>query len=318
MNIYDVNELRSNLAQHISNLGVVSEISTNPAYEIALSEVQNTIGRFSNIPDGVQVKEDAQNISLEWADHFGNRYSFSIMSAEPNSFRTVRIITHQPHIVDGEQVNQKDIVENIAKFDTESGEFILITNDSTLTDANCRNSECHNSFSSKRRTYNTDGVMTLSEYKSNDDSKLSVGFEHTSVNDALYLPRRAFDPNMINSNIFSYSQLVRREYIDTARVVIEDNNNHFSYNGTTQLHGEHGYQEMNLVSGFHRNDVVTIPSLSGEEISFMLLQEQNPIVRNGLEKYAVGRENYSYDSRLDLSYKNSAVSGDANAMSRAR
>lgn len=318
MNIYGVSELRSNLSQHLSSLGVSSAISTNPAYEIALFEIQNTIGAFSNIPDDVQVEENAQNISLEWADHFGNRYSFDIMSAEPNSFRTVRVITHQPRIVDGEQVNQKDIVENIAKFDTESGELILTTNDSTLTDANCKNAECHNSFSSKKKSYNADGVLTLYEYKSNDDSKLSVGFQHAGVNDALYFPRRAFEPNMLNSNVFSYSQLVRREYIDTARVVIEDNNNHFSYNGTTQLHGEHGYQEMNLVSGFHRNEVVTIPPLSSEDISFMLLQEQNPTVRRGLEKYTVGREHYSYDSRLDMSYKNSAVSGDVSAMSRAR
>ena len=96
---------------------------------------------------------------------------------------------------------------------------------------------------------------------------------------------------------------MQRKNIDTASVYSFDKDNDSEERATVELGGP-DYSHMQVMSVENYPDQhVIIPPLSTERIEEMVSYQTNPKVQEGLRKMAVGRENYSYDSLKDPTFK---------------
>ena len=121
-----------------------------------------------------------------------------------------------------------------------------------------------------------------------------------SIDSALYVPRNAYG---ICHNQYSTRTFLKREYLDTARIIHEDRDKKFYYNAVTRLNSEHGLRDMTMVGGYDPYpEKVEILPLSAEQIENLIQLEDNLKVQEGLRNFVHDREHYSYDSSTDPAF----------------
>lgn len=307
---YSVKELRDKLSERVIGLGIDKSFLENPAFASAISQIDSLIGQMNmfEAAEAVTVKEENGNISFDWTSSVGDKYSMSISSSSPETFRCVRTEEKKSFIgTNGQSIRQKNVVEEVATID-KSGFITLTTNGSMVDNIDCGMGKCNNSTWSEKKYYTSNGVMRDREYKSFTRGELSEDFDRTRIDSMLFIPRQAFDFGFWHDKYESRTLLVR-DKLDTARIVSEDKTKGIRYSAITPLNQEHGLRDMVLLGGYdpYPQNVV-IPPLSQEEIEVMIQRESNPKVAEGLREYAVGRNTYSYNSAEDKHFISEGIS----------
>lgn len=308
---YSVKELRDKLIERVIGLGVDKSFLENPAFASAISQIDNLIGQMNmfEAAEAVTVKEENGNISFDWTSPVGDKYSMSISSSSPETFRCVRTEEKKSFIdTNGQSIKRKNVVEEVATID-KSGSITLTTNSSIVDNIDCRIGKCNNYTWSEKKCYTSNGVMRDREYKSFARGELSVDFDRAEIDSMLFIPRQAFDFGFWHDKYESRTLLVR-DKLDTAKIISEDRTKGIKYSAITPLNQEHGLRDMAaLLDGYgpYPQNVV-IPPLSQEEIEVMIQRESNPKVAEGLREYAVGRNTYSYNSAEDKHFISEGIS----------
>ncbi len=308
---YSVKELRDKLIERVIGLGVDKSFLENPAFASAISQIDNLIGQMNmfEAAQAVTVKEENGNISFDWTSPVGDKYSMSISSSSPETFRCVRTEEKKSFIdTNGQSIKRKNVVEEVATID-KSGSITLTTNSSIVDNIDCRIGKCNNYTWSEKKCYTSNGVMRDREYKSFARGELSVDFDRAEIDSMLFIPRQAFDFGVWHDKYESRTLLVR-DKLDTAKIISEDRTKGIKYSAITPLNQEHGLRDMAaLLDGYgpYPQNVV-IPPLSQEEIEVMIQRESNPKVAEGLREYAVGRNTYSYNSAEDKHFISEGIS----------
>jgi hypothetical protein len=308
---YSVKELRDKLIERVIGLGVDKSFLENPAFASAISQIDNLIGQMNmfEAAEAVTVKEENGNISFDWTSPVGDKYSMSISSSSPETFRCVRTEEKKSFIdTNGQSIKRKNVVEEVATID-KSGSITLTTNSSIVDNIDCRIGKCNNYTWSEKKCYTSNGVMRDREYKSFARGELSVDFDRAEIDSMLFIPRQAFDFGVWHDKYESRTLLVR-DKLDTAKIISEDRTKGIKYSAITPLNQEHGLRDMAaLLDGYgpYPQNVV-IPPLSQEEIEVMIQRESNPKVAEGLREYAVGRNTYSYNSAEDKHFISEGIS----------
>lgn len=299
---YNVSELRSKLEEKLDGLGVSPKFKANPAYAELLSEIDGLISQMNMFESAndVMVTEESHVVSFDWNARDGRKYSMKVSCINPEMVTCTRIEDESTHIGnDGKSFGVKNVVEDVATID-KFGFVTLRTNGAIVDNIGCGNNWCNNSTWSEKKYYTSDGVMRDREVKHFRRSDLMQSFDRANIHSILYVPRQAFDGGMFSDSYVSRTLLVR-DKLDTARVVSEDKDKGFHYLATNLLNQEHGLKNMSLYGGGLPQDVVISP-LSKEEVEEMIERESDPKVREGLRKYAAGREDYHYDSAEDKNF----------------
>lgn len=304
---YSVKELRDKLIERVIGLGVDKSFLENPAFASAISQIDSLIGQMNmfEAAETVTVKEENGNISFNWTSPVGDKYSMSISSSSPETFRCVRTEEKKSFIdTNGQSIKRKNVVEEVATID-KSGSITLTTNSSIVDNIDCRIGKCNNYTWSEKKCYTSNGVMRDREYKSFARGELSVDFDRAEIDSMLFIPRQAFDFGVWHDKYESRTLLVR-DKLDTAKIISEDRTKGIKYSAITPLNQEHGLRDMALLGGY--DPYVVIPPLSQEEIEVMIQRESNPKVAEGLREYAVGRNTYSYNSAEDKHFISEGIS----------
>lgn len=308
---YSVKELRDKLIERVIGLGVDKSFLENPAFASAISQIDSLIVQMNmfEAAETVTVKEENRNISFDWTSPVGDKYSMSISSSSPETFRCVRTEENKSFIdTNGQSIRQKNVVEEVATID-KFGSITLTTNGSIVDNIDCKIGKCNNSTWSEKKCYTSNGVMRDREYKSFAREELPVDFDRAEINSMLFIPRQAFDFGFWYDKYESRTLLVR-DKLDTAKIISEDRTKGIRYSAITPLNQEHGLRDMAaLLDGYgpYPQNVV-IPPLSQEEIEAMIQRESNPKVAEGLREYAVGRNTYSYNSAEDKHFISEGIS----------
>lgn len=308
---YSVKELRDKLIERVIGLGVDKSFLENPAFASAISQIDSLIGQMNmfEAAEAVTVKEENGNISFDWTSPVGDKYSMSISSSSPETFRCVRTEEKKSFIyTNGQSIKRKNVVEEVATID-KFGSITLTTNGSIVDNIDCKIGKCNNYTWSEKKCYTSNGVMRDREYKSFARGELSVDFDRAEIDSMLFIPRQAFDFGVWHDKYESRTLLVR-DKLDTAKIISEDRTKGIKYSAITPLNQEHGLRDMAaLLDGYgpYPQNVV-IPPLSQEEIEVMIQRESNPKVAEGLREYAVGRNTYSYNSAEDKHFISEGIS----------
>lgn len=306
---YSVKELREKLEEKVAGLGIDPKFKENPAFTSALVEINNLISQMNmfEAAETVTVKEEENKISFDWTSTVGERYSMSIYSSSPETFRCIRTKEEKPFVgTNGQTIREKSVVEEVATID-ESGFITLTTNGSMVDNFDCGVGKCNNSTWAEKKFYTSDGVMINREYKGFSRKELIEDFDRARVDSMLYIPRRAFDLGFWHDK-YETRTLLTREKLDTARIFSEDKTRGIRYNATTPLNQEHGLRDMVLPGGDPYPQNVVISPLSQEQIEAMIQKESNPKVKKGLREYAVDREIYFYNSSDDKYFISEGIS----------
>ena len=297
---YSLKELKENLTEKILSLGIKEEFIENPAFSSALSEIGWLLHNMEE--SHCLVKEEDGVIKIECTTTYDVKYSMKIWIPTPDTIRCVRIMEEKPFIgTNGKYVRTKHAYEIITNINNNNW-IEVIENGSTINNIDCREGTTNNSVWARKKEYDPNGVMTTREYKDYKSSTLNASIDRATEHDMLCIPRFAFQIGHLMERSYNYRELLRRKYLDVARIVVEDKGNGIEYYSDTQLKGEHGYRNMVLMNGWNYPTEVVIKPLSNEEIENMIQLEINHKVQEGLRKFSQGREKYHYNSSEDLQF----------------
>ena len=293
----NVSELRKDLVDKVCNLGVGSAFVSHPAFIAALSGIDGLIGNMNiSNSDSVHVREHDGMIAFDYTDSAGDKYSFELTAGE-DFVKCVRV--EEPHSFvgnSGSVVRQKNAVEKVAKID-DYGSVTITTNFGAMDNVDCDNVHYNMSSSVETCGYDRNGVMHERESKHYGTRKGEGYFHRVGANELLCYSRWAPQYDRWNSTVTSRT-LLRREKLDTARIVYEDKATNHKHYGVVPLDQQHGLRDMFIANGYNTFPVpdVTIHPLMQAEVDAMIARESDIRVAEGLKEYAVGRTTYSYSS----------------------
>ena len=307
---YSLKELKENLTNKILSLGIKEEFIDNPAFSSALSEIG---GMLHNMEEShCSVNEENGVIKIECITTYGVKYSMKIWSPGPETFKCIRMMEEKPYIgPNGQYVRTKHAYEIIASINKNNW-IEVIENASVINNIDCKDRTTNNLVWARKKEYDPNGVMITREYKDYKSYILNASIDRATEHDMLYIPRVAFQNGHLMERSYNYRELLRRKYLDVARIVVEDKSKGIEYYSDAQLKGEHGYRNMILMNGWHYPTDVVIETLSSEEIENMIQLETNHKVQEELRKLAQGREKYYYNSSEDPQFSYRGVGLDEN------
>lgn len=301
--MYNVKELRERLQEKVSELGISPKFQENPAYISALREIDDLISGMNMFEDHdkVMVNTESGVISFSYSSPSGDKYSLSISSNSPETFKCIKTTEKKPFVgTDGQTIEQKEALEVVTTI-SDKGFITIDQSYSSIDNVNCEQNMCNNTISGERKSYSNNGLMMEREYRFLGTGTLTEDIRHASINSMLYLPRQAFNIGGISYNMCKESTKLVRDKLDTARMIHIENGN-VTYSATVPLNQEHGLQDMYTMGGEPFPEEVIIPAISQEQIEAMIARENNTKVQEDLRLYANGRDNYSYDSNLDTHF----------------
>lgn len=291
-------ELRENIVDSVIDLGVSLDFLENPAFVATLSEIDTLIGKM-NIEDAgvVLVDESNDTLSFKYTNVAGDKFSFELSCPDENTIKAVKV--EEPHTYVGDEgkvVRKKNVVEHVATLGSH-GEVTVVVNTGAIDNLGCDNHHYNMTNTVERRVYTKRGVMYERENKSYAARKGEGYFHRVGVNEMLLLARQAFDYAPW-SDIYNRRTLLRREMLDTARLVFEDRAKENNYYGVVPLHKENSLRDLCIAKDYNVFPMidVEIEPLSEEEIEELLAKEVCDKVAEGLGYFAQGRTSYRYSS----------------------
>lgn len=301
--MYSVSELREQWKEKVLELGLDPKWTENPAFYSALDEADGLISQMNMMSDAdsVTVAKKDNTISFSWKDSVGNKFKFNLEITSPGSFTCLEITERTPRRADnGQMVRSIEYIEKVAEI-SEKG-FVTLTSRGAVTDDyKCELGECKVLPWAVQKEYNNLGIMFDRDYKSFPVSTMSRDVYSLETSSALLIAREAFKGGFANA--YDSRTVIRREKLDTARVYFIDKTHGQEYNATVPLNQENGLQDMVLNGGYDPcPEHIQIDKKTPEQIKKMISSERDPKIREGLQMYAKGREDYSYDSDVDRDF----------------
>lgn len=298
--IYSVKDLRENLAEKVFGLGIDPKFMENPAYASAIAGITDLILQMNMLTqesESISAREEDGKISFGWESTNGHKYSMTISSSNPESFSCVRVEEGKPYVnANGDNVREKNACELVASINR-FGTMTLTEHRSYIINSNYDN-KISNLSSADMKEYTPEGVMSKECAISLPDCELPLSFDHLSEDTMLQFARESFTGRWK----YDKKTIVTRDKLDTARMSVEDEHG-IIYDSTVSLNDQYGLREMVPALAVNQYpERVVIPALSHDKIEEMISREKNPKVAEGLRKYAVDRESYSYDSSLDKGF----------------
>lgn len=298
---YNISELMANLGEKVEELGISPAFKENPAYDTALGSISALLHEInSELP--AQIKEAQfslkNGVISSACDLPSGKYAMSIFCDDPTTFRCIRTKEKAPYFGNGGVMCRcKDVIEEVVTVDEKSGHMTLTKNAAFLYADDSMKGECENSTNSEKCDYTSDGIMERREIKDFGTGKLSEDYNRAGIGSMLHIPRSAFGMSWW-SDKYEYRELLTREKLDTARLVVEDKKKNIKYNATVRLSSQCGLKNMYLYMPALPEDITIMPLLPAE-IDELIQSEKDPRVAAGLRKYAVGRDQYFYNSSDD-------------------
>ena len=309
MEKYSLYELRNNLFDKVNKIGISQKLKENPSFQDVIYSIEGKIDTMNvgiNAKD-IEVTEDNKNISFEY-NFLGKKYSLLISNINENEIRCLKLLNQKQdreNINGYYQIDEKHINEMIAKVD-DNGNLIISENFSLLDNENCSDKEVNNFTTSERKTFNKNGIMIEREFKSFGENKLQENINDVRIDSALYIPRLAFEVNNFSDKYIERT-LLRREMLDTARLLYKDNLNEIEYQTTVKLNEYNGLKNMSIQGYQDYPDDIVISPISKFEIEQKIVREENPKVQEGLRELSIGREEYNYNSKEDQHFIRNGV-----------
>ncbi len=299
---YTIKELREKLPEILLGLGIDPRFKENPAFTSAVAQIDGHIGDM-NLLDAEKEIAFVKDGKIDFSCRNGSRkYSLSISSSSPKTFSCICTREDEPYVSteNGQYVTIKDVTEEVATIN-DKGCISLTTNSAMIDNMDCIGFKCNIGNWVDKKDYTIDGVMTQREYRSFPRYNFTKSVNDISVNEALYDSRNAFGGGYLFDK-YDVVSVATRDKFDTAYVYYYNKTKNIRYKSVCQLNNEHGLKEMGVpVEGSFQPEVY-IPALSQETIEAMIQKERDPKVAEGLRKFAVGRETYSYNSAQDPSF----------------
>lgn len=302
MEKYSLYELRNNLFDKVNKIGISQKLKENPSFLDVIYSIEGKIDTMNvgiNSKD-IEVTEDNKNISFEY-NFLGKKYNLLISNINENEIRCLKVLNQKQdreNINGYYQIDENHINEMIAKVD-DSGNLIISENFSLLDNENCSDKEVNNFTTSERKTFNKNGIMIEREFKSFGENKLQENINDVKIDSALYIPRSAFELASDFNNNYIERTLLRREMLDTARLIYKDNLNNIEYQTTVKLNEYNGLKNMSIQGYQDYPEDIVISPISKFEIEQKIIREENTKVQEGLREFSIGREEYNYNSKED-------------------
>jgi len=302
MEKYSLYELRNNLFDKVNKIGISQKLKENPSFQDVIYSIEGKIDTMNvgiNSKD-IEVTEDNKNISFEY-NFLGKKYNLLISNINENEIRCLKVLNQKQdreNINGYYQIDENHINEMIAKVD-DSGNLIISENFSLLDNENCSDKEVNNFTTSERKTFNKNGIMIEREFKSFGENKLQENINDVKIDSALYIPRSAFELASDFNNNYIERTLLRREMLDTARLIYKDNLNNIEYQTTVKLNEYNGLKNMSIQGYQDYPEDIVISPISKFEIEQKIIREENTKVQEGLREFSIGREEYNYNSKED-------------------
>ena len=302
MEKYSLYELRNNLFDKVNKIGISQKLKENPSFQDVIYSIESKIDTMNigiNAKD-IEVTEDNKNISFEY-NFLGKKYNLVISNINENEIRCLKVLNQKQdreNINGYYQIDEKHINEMTAKVD-DNGNLIISENFSLLDNENCSDKEVNNFTTSERKTFNKNGIMIEREFKSFGENKLQENINDVKIDSALYIPRSAFELASDFNNKYVEKILLRREMLDTARLIYKNNLNEIEYQTTVKLNEYNGLKNMSIQGYQDYPDDIVISPISKFEIDQKIIREENPKVQEGLREFSIGREEYNYNFKED-------------------
>ncbi len=291
----NVKELMTNLDKIMDDMGVDPKFKENPAYEDVLSEIKTMIGQMNILDiENVSVYSEGGKISFKYNSVDGDRYSVNISAGNPESISFDREVEKKSFTTnDGQTVRVGEKVQTTAALNN-TGDLTLSTVGKSIDNYQCDQGQRNENIMMRKVNYDKNGVMDLSERKYSS-SRIPLAYDNAPIS-----------LNTQIENVYDKRELVSREKIDTARVVVEDKKNGYStiaFSAVVPLSTEHGLKNMVPQNGINEyTDSIEIPDMTEFEVQEMVNKETNPKVREGLAGYAQSRAGYHYNSAEDPNF----------------
>ncbi len=299
---YSVKELRDSLGDKILGLGVTSTFKENPSFGVALIEVDMLLAQMNmfQVADKITVREDERGISFSWDSNYDVRYDFSLVARGERAFTCIVTEERKPTLnKEGNLERIKRVVEKVAVL-KEDGEVVLTTNGSMVSGIENEDFS-HNKAWCDRKVYDAKGVMREREFRTYPENILGEIIDNLKTDSILYVPRQAFIHGFMSDRYDSRNLMVRNK-IDTAKVLVEDRANNKKFMGEVELNLQYGLRNLTLDRDFAYPREVLIKPKTADEIDSMIKSVHNPVIEEGLREYAKGRENYYYSSVEDKTF----------------
>lgn len=291
-------ELKENIVDEVLELGAKIGFLENPAFSVALAEVNSYIKEVGmEDPSVVLVDSSNETLSFTYTAGDGDKYKFDLSCPDENTVRFIRI--DEPHTyvgMSGSVVRKKSALELIAKLE-EHGDVYIITNKGAIDNVGCDNHHYNMTNYVEKRIYTKRGVMYEREMKTYPVRKGEGYFHRVGVKEMLLLARQAFDYGPW-ADKFEKRTLLRREMIDTAKLVYEDRKSEANYIGIVPLKSEDSLRDLVIADEYNTYPMkdVVIPALTEAEVADLLAREKDEKVAEGLGYFAQGRTSYCYNS----------------------
>ena len=291
-------ELRENIVDKVIELGVCLDFLENPAFITALSEINGLIEEMNiEDPSVILVDKSKGYHSFSYINPNGDKYKLGISCPDERTVKCVRELeTRSFEGGDGHVVRHKAVIEQLAKYG-DHGEVIIITNTGSVDNICCDNHHYNMNNSVERRVYTKRGVMYEREHKVYATRKGEGYFHRVGAKEMLLLARQAFDYGPW-SDTYNRRTLLRREMLDTARLVYENRGNESNYYGVVPLHKGNSLKDLVIDGEYNKYPMkdVEIPALTEGEVAELLARETDEKIAEGLGFFAQGRTTYTYKS----------------------
>ena len=306
MERYTLEELEKNLVDKILKLGVDSSFLENPAFSTALNNIINIINNIAPLnKDKIIVVENNSLITFEY--FLGNeKVKFSLYCENPKEFKCLcdRMPTNYS-IPDLNTVKTRNIIEQdtILK---DNGEIVIDKNGVMLSDNKLTLDKqrdiknCNSHTLAEKHKYSKDGIETLNLAK-HYDSVFADKLTSPNVAGTLRIAHEAFNTNSSFYYDYQSSLSLERQYLDTARYILNDKKNNTKFSSMVTLNHEHSLRNMQPSQVQPISEVV-ISGISINEIEEMISKEKNPTIANGLRQLANGRQYFQYNSENDPNF----------------
>lgn len=303
---YSVAELRNNILSRLYDLGINSNFKENPALSSALAEIDELIAKIpsKNLKGEGNVKQQNNAITYTCIDEDDNAYAFGITSYDPSSFKCFFLTEKNSIPMDGEPMRQRSVVEKTVTL--ESNNFLTITTfGSTIDNHKCNVGQCNNTVWQELERFSAEGIMMKKEINDYVRGQLQEDFNTVSIDSMLYIPRKAnLSVDERIESLRTKRVMLSREYLDTARLFIDDKGNKTTFISSVPLNQENGLRSM-VVDEIYLNapKEVYIPPLEEWEVGLMITSESNPKVQEGLKALSNDRTSFCYDSGTNKQFE---------------
>ena len=289
-----VSHLMNNIEDVVINLGINKDFVTNPAFIKVLAHIYTLLDKMEiDNPQNVIASEYDGIIGFDWVyKPAGDNFDFKLFSPNENEIKCERIgLTFIGE--EDTSITMKIVDEITAKLD-ENGGIKIDINYAIADNAECAYNNCIVYYGVDQKKYDPYGVMVQRETRTFPKTKMRSSVRSIDKEQMLLGTRNALQA--IN---YRKKKSLIRDKIDVVDATIVDRNSGIYYSGKKLLESNYGLSDLAI----NENDLshVVINPLTYEEIEAKL-ENENPIVREGLKQYVDGRDSFTYDSDDNKEY----------------